>query len=386
MPALSELWQQLRSFKWSTSEPLHAVLCLPGVAVPLILGVALGYPGTGVLMAGGAQTVGFGSFQQPLFRRSGPMVAATVGIALSTLVGALCRDSTGLLLLSTLVWTLLYGMSNSISSAAGWVGQQCCVFLIISSAAVSTPGTTHDLILSAALRGAGVLAGGVVQTALLLGLRHWFPQAQTRFSSPDFDPTHFGKPFLREQMRWNSPAMQYALRVATTGVLAVDLYRRFNFPNAYWIGMTAVLVPKPEWASTAARSILRSAGTVLGALVCTAVVTWVHPKGEVLTALVLLFLFLTYLTTNVNYGVFASVLTGYICFLLAIVHQPAHDVLQRRVFATVVGATLAIAVHLAFVAGRRALGITIPRLRTLEEHLGLHSAVHDMDEHSSSGM
>ncbi len=107
---MNELWQQLRSFKWSSSEPLHAVLCLPGVALPLILGVALGYPGTGVLMAGGAQAVGFGSFQQPLFRPSGPMVAATVGIGISALVGALCRDSTGLLLFATLVWTLLYGL------------------------------------------------------------------------------------------------------------------------------------------------------------------------------------------------------------------------------------------------------------------------------------
>ncbi len=379
---MNELWQQLRSFKWNTSEPLHSVLCLPGVALPLILGVALGYPGTGVLMAGGAQAVGFGSFQQPLFRRSGPMIAATIGIALSTLVGAVSRDSTALLLSATLIWTVLYGLSNSISSGAGWVGQQCCVFLIVSSAALSTPGTTHDLIYSALLRGAGVFAGGMLQTVLLLALRYQFPQAQTQFSSPDFDPTHLGKTFLREQLRWNSPSLQYALRIATTGVLAVDFYRHFNFPNAYWIGMTAVLIPKPEWASTAARSILRTVGTLLGALVCTAVVTLLHPHGEVLTALVLLFLFLSYLTTNVNYGAFATVLTGYICFLLAIVHQPAHDVLQRRVFATAAGGTLAIVVHLAFVAARSALGITLPRLRTLEEHLGLPAR----SEHGSSGM
>ena len=196
---MNELWQQLRLFKWSTSEPLHAVLCLPGVALPLIVGLSLGYPGTAVVMAGGAQAVGFGSFQQPLFRRSGPMVAATIGIALSALVGALCRDSTGMLLSATLVWTMLYGLSNGIGSAAGWVAQQCCVFLIVSSAALSTAGTTHDLLYSALLRGAGVLAGGALQTALMLLWRYWFPQAQTQFSSPDFDPTHFRGQFLREQ-------------------------------------------------------------------------------------------------------------------------------------------------------------------------------------------
>ncbi len=351
---------------------MHSVLCLPGVGLPLILGVALGYPGTAVLMAGGAQAVGFGSFQQPLFRRSGPMIAATVGIGLSALVGALCRDSTALLLTATTVWALLYGLSNSISSAAGWVGQQCCVFLIIASATLSTPGTTHNLVSSALLRGAGVLAGGALQTVLLLAFRHWFPQAQTQFSSPDFDPTHFGRAFLREQLQWGSPAVQYSMRVVTTALLAVDVYRHFNFQNAYWIGMTAVLIPKPEWTSTAARSLLRSAGTLFGALVCTLVVIVFHPHGEVLTALVLLFLFLSYLLTNVNYGAFATVLTGYICFLLAIAHNPAHDVLQRRVLATVIGSALAIAVHLAFVMTRHLLGITVPHLHTLEERLGMH--------------
>ncbi len=101
-----------------------------------------------------------------------------------------------------------------------------------------------------------------------------------------------------------------------------------------------------------------------------------------LTALVILFLFLSYLLTNVNYGAFATVLTGYICFLLAIAHQPAHDVLQRRVLATVVGGTLAVAVHLGFIAMRRAFGITIPRLHTLEERLGIHPH----GEHTSSGV
>ena len=369
---MSDLTEQIRQFKWSTSEPLHSLLCLPGVALPLILGVALGYPGTGVLMAGGAQTVGFGSFQQPLFHRSGPMLYATLGIAISATVGALCRDSTALLLVATLVWTFLYGLSNSVSSAAAWVGQQCCVFLIISSAALSTPGTTHDLVWSALLRGAGVLAGGALQTLLMLVLRHWFPQAQTEFTAPDFDPTHFGRSFLEEQLQWGSASLQYALRISVTGVIAVALYRHLRFHNAYWVGMTAVLLPKPEWASTAARSLLRVAGTLLGAAVCTLVIIALHPHGEVLTALVLLFLFLTYLLLNVNYGVFAAVLTSYIVFLLAIVHTPTRDVLTNRSLATLAGSCVALAVHLAFMAVRKVLGITVPRLHTLEERLGIH--------------
>ena len=367
--------QSLSQFNWATSEPLHSLLCLPAVLVPLVLGVALGYPGTAVLMAGGAQTVGFGSFQQPLFRRSGPMVLAAVGIAVSATVGALCRDSTPALLLATAVWTLVYGLSNSLSSATAWVGQQCCVFLIVSSAAASTPGTTHDLVKSALLRGAGVLAGGALQLLIVLVLRRWFPQAQSRFSRPDFDPSRFHRGFLLQQMVPGSAASQYALRVMITGVLAVWIYRHFQFPNAYWIGMTAVLLPKPDWTQTAARSVLRVVGTLAGAAVCTLIVVALHPRGEVLTALVLLCQFLCYLLLNVNYGAFAAVLTGYICFLLAIIRLPAHDVLRHRVLATAAGCIVVVAVHLLFIGVRALFGIASPHLHTLEERMGVRSHI-----------
>ena len=362
--------EQIRTFRWAAAEPLHSVLLLPAVGLPLLAGLLLGFPGTGVLMAGGAQTVGFGSFQQPIFRRSTPMIFATVGIAVSATVGALCRDSTPALLTATLIWALIYGLGTSISSGTSWVCQQCCVFVIVSSAAVSTPGTTHDVVKSALLRGAGVLAGGALQTGLVLLFRHWWPQAETRFSKPDFDPSRFRTSFLREQFSVHSGTFLFTLRLITTCVFAVWLYRHLRFQNAYWIGMTAVLIPKPEWTQTAARSLLRTFGTMLGAAVCTLIVVAAHPRGEVLTVLVLIFLYLSYLLTNVNYGAFATFLTGYICFLLAIVHQPAHDVLIRRVGATAAGCGIAIVVHLMSLGLRRISGFAVTRAHTLEERLG----------------
>ena len=80
-----------------------------------------------------------------------------------------------------------------------------------------------------------------------------------------------------------------------------------------------------------ARGLLRAAGTIAGALLCTAMVVWLRPGGPSLVALTLLFLFGSYLLNSVNYGAFAVVLTGYICFILAIAHQPPNEVLQHRV-------------------------------------------------------
>ena len=107
----------------------------------------------------------------------------------------------------------------------------------------------------------------------------------------------------------------------------------------------------------------------------------VHPRGEVLTVLVIVFLFLSYLWTNVNYGAFSIALTGYICFLLAIAHQPAHDVLLRRLGATAAGCGIAIGVHLFVLAWRRASHFTVQRVHTLEERFGWRDPATDRTLH-----
>ncbi|AFL86720.1 hypothetical protein Terro_0371 [Terriglobus roseus DSM 18391] len=360
---------QLVAFDWSKSEPLHGLLCLPGIALPLIIGLHFGYPGTAALMVGGAQCVGFGSYQQPLFHRSGAMLAASVGIAISALVGALCRDSTVALIVTAVVWAMLYALANTISTATAWVGQQCCIFLVISSAAPSSPGTTHDLVYSALLRCAGVFAGAMLQYAILRGIRHVLPAAQTQFSKPDFDPTHFQRAFLLEQLKPHNGAFQFALRMAVTAAVSVAIYRVQTWTSAYWIGMTALLIPKPEFTQTAVRGLLRAAGTLLGAALCTLIVVEARPQGMWLALLVLLFQYVAYLLANVNYGAFALALTGYICFVLAVAHQPPNEVLLHRVLATLAGTAIALGIHAAFVLGRKALHITPPTLHSLEERL-----------------
>ena len=302
------------------------------------------------------------------------MVLATLGIAISATAGALCRDSTTALLLAATVFAFLYGLSNAISTATAWVMQQCCVFLVVSSAAPSSPGTTHDLVNSAVLRGAGVLAGGLLQTCAILLLRRRFPEAQSRFSRPDFDPSKLKLQFVRDQMAWGSASFQYAFRVTITAVTAILVYRAQRYASAYWIGMTAMLLPKPEFNLTATRVILRILGTFAGVVLCTLLVVAVHPRGEVLSVLVLVFLFGSYLLLSVNYGAFAACLTGYICFLLAIVHNPPREVLLHRMLATVTGAVIVLVIHGIFLLGRKLLGIRTPVLRSLENTFGWHRA------------
>ena len=119
----------------------------------LIAAPRAGHRFAALVIAGSAQSVGFGAFQRRLWFRGGPMVLATLGMALSAAVGELAGKLPWVILVLVTFWAFCYGMSGAISSPASWVGQQCCLFLVVSSAVQGTP---HQ----AALRAAGVLIGG----------------------------------------------------------------------------------------------------------------------------------------------------------------------------------------------------------------------------------
>jgi len=349
--------QQIFRFDWTQSEPLHALLCMPAIGIPLFVAIHLGYPGTGVLLSSGAMCVGFGSFQQPLFRRWGPMLAAAIGITISAMVGAAVRDHTVLLAVIAVVWAFLYGMANSLGPAAAWVGMECCVFLIISSAAPPSPGSPTDTLHQAVLRGAGVLSGGLLEMIAILIFWRFVPRAVSTLTDPNFDPATLRWDYLFSHLAPRSIHFQFALRMAVTMAIAVAVYRTRNFGNAYWVAMTAILLPKPEFALTTLRTIHRFVGTLLGAGLCTVLIVFLRPTGETLAILVLLFLFAGYCLLRVNYGAFVVCITGYVCFILAIVRLPEKVVLAHRIEATLIGGAIGLIVHLVFRAVRRKLHI-----------------------------
>lgn len=340
--------QQTFRFDWSKSEPLHAAMCLPAVVLPLILGAHYGYPGTGVLMAGGAMCVGFGSFQKPLVWRWGPMLAAAIGIAISGALGAMVHERILAFGALVVVWAFIYGLSNAMGPVAAWVGMQCCVYLIISAAAPRYLGGPRDIVLQGMARGAGLLAGGLLQMAIVLLAWRWVPRSTATFTDPHFDARALHPRTLLQAVGTRSDAFHFAVRIALTSLLAVIAFYFAGFNNAYWIPMTAILLPQMQLRDTAVKTVLRLIGTLFGAGLCTLLIVFVHPAGETLALLVTVFLFATYCLLYVNYGVFAIALTGYIVFILAMVRVPERATIAHRVEATLIGGAIALMMHALF--------------------------------------
>src|SRR5829696_3701535 len=146
---------------WSQFEPLAALRCTCGVAIPLVLGVATGWPSVGVFGAIGAVSVGFGSFQGAYRGRVAVMLWAALGMAVSIVLGSLAGHSGVAATLVAAAWGFASGWLVALGPAASFVGLQSAVAAIIAQGFTATPA-------EALLRGLIVFGGGLIQTLLVV--------------------------------------------------------------------------------------------------------------------------------------------------------------------------------------------------------------------------
>jgi fusaric acid resistance family protein len=147
--------------EWSQFEGAAAFRCTVGVALPLVLGLAVGQPAIGAFGAIGAVSVGFGSFQGAYRSRAAVMLFAAAGMALSILLGTLAGHSDGAAIAAAAAWGFAGGFIVALGPSASFVGLQSIVAVLIAG------GFPADL-RGAAVRAALVLGGGLVQTLLVV--------------------------------------------------------------------------------------------------------------------------------------------------------------------------------------------------------------------------
>jgi len=143
--------------------PAEALRVALGVVLPLVVAVAVGHPAEGVAAAAGALSVGFASFQGVYRTRARAMVLTACGMAVSTLVGGTVGGQPVVLVLVTALWALGAGLLTALGPPGTVIGLQCTVALIIVADFAMTPQQALG-------RAALVLAGGLLQTLLVVGL------------------------------------------------------------------------------------------------------------------------------------------------------------------------------------------------------------------------
>ena len=341
---LSSVSEDTTLFPWNKSTPYPALESTIAVGVALILGELTGHESAGSIAAGAAFTVGFAVFHQALASTLLSMGLLTLGIASATLVGSLGAHWTPLVLLLCIVAAINYGVLASLGNTAGWIGQQCATFVIVSS--YFTQGVHY-----AVGRASMVLVGGALQMAVYAAtaLLH-------RHAGPNDPPA---PPILRQmgtragqltrdlskQLNWSAESTGYVVCLTITLGLGTLLYRELHWRNGYWAPMTALLVLKPKWANTLSRGIARLTGTLVGAAVCALLAIlgpafphWIYFLLIILTA------WLCFTLQAVNYAAFSTVLTLYTVFLFAFGGFSERSAAGLRLANTLIGGLIALAV------------------------------------------
>jgi hypothetical protein len=335
--SLREVWK----FDSSKLDLRTTLCCMPAIAAPLIAGFWFGAR-EGLVAAGGAMSVGFGSWQRISRSRLLPLLCASFGMALAAALGTLVGNSGVSVALTISAWGFLCGVLWALDAGAWWVCLQCAIALLIAAAFAGG-------LASAALRGFLVLTGGLLQTlfALLLQPEAGEPDAFAQAQRISWRRPGLRRALvkLRRHVAPESPAFRYGVRLALTLGLCAGITRSLNVRQWYWVPMTALLVLKPDLQQTLVRGFARIAGTLIGAAIATLVAATLRPSQPVLVGLVLVSAALCYVLLNVNYAAYAVAITAYVAFLLAFAGLPELVVVRTRVLNTALGGLCAFLGH-----------------------------------------
>ena len=342
MVRLRDISEDTALFPWKKSTPYPAIESTVAVALALLVGDFTGHRSAGSIAAGAAFTVGFAVFHEALSSTLLSMAFLAAGIASATLAGSLGAQSTVVVLILCVVAALNYGILTTLDPTASWIGQQCGVYVVISS--YFAQGIHY-----AVGRAGMVLTGGALQMLLYTGFRFLHRHSHAGDSPPP--PlmrqlrTRLSQLWrcVRSDLRWRAASDDYVLKLVITLGLSTALYRYLHWRNGYWAPMTALLVLKPKWANTLSRGIARLTGTLVAVTICflfsvllPAFHHWIFFVLIVLTA------YLCFALQAVNYALFSVALTLYTVFLFGFGGFSERSAAGLRLVNTALGGVLAL--------------------------------------------
>jgi hypothetical protein len=342
----SYLFRQLFSADRRYLRPLWCLLCMPAIAVPLVIGIVDNDLKTAVLAAAGAFSVGLGSFHQLGHSRFAPMFFAALGMFMSSWVGTVAGRAGVATIIATGAAAYIYGIVSLKSPGESWVALTCAIWLVISTGFPATG--LHSVAL-----GLLVLTGGLLQIIFLFVF--WKVAGSLGPAHSISDVAEPMPRYFLTALRPGTPQRLFAIRATVTLIGAAAIAQWTSWPNGYWIPMTALIVIRPDIQQTTHKGIARVLGTMVGAAVATLITKIASPTPFVSEILVLIFAYTCYCVLWVNYAVFAMSLTAYVVFLLSLAGLDQTSVILHRLTFTILGGVVSFIGHASF---RRRIALT----------------------------
>jgi uncharacterized membrane protein YccC len=146
---------------------------------------------------------------------------------------------------------------------------------------------------------------------------------------------------LVSNLTLESAVLRHALRVGATCAVGEALVMAVHLTKGYWVLITIAVVLRPYAAITLQRTILRLAGTMLGAAIAAGILVTVDQSMGLVLILFVLAL-LTFSLISLNYGLGVVFLTPLIIVLISTGQPGDWGVAGHRILNTLIGGGLAL--------------------------------------------
>ncbi|TYC17183.1 hypothetical protein ES677_02525 [Bizionia gelidisalsuginis] len=143
-----------------------------------------------------------------------------------------------------------------------------------------------------------------------------------------------------------SPMFRHALRIAVAIVFGFAVGSVLGVKNAYWIALTIIVIMRPNYGLTKERSKNRIIGTLIGAVIASAIVI-ITENTTVYMVLAIISLTFAFSLIQQSYKAGAAFITLTIVFVYALMDPNAFEVIQYRVIDTILGAGIAVLANYA---------------------------------------
>jgi len=145
---------------------------------------------------------------------------------------------------------------------------------------------------------------------------------------------------LTQNLSFNSSLFKHSLRLSIIVLIGFLVGNMFSMQNPYWILITIIVIMRPSFGLTKARSIHRVLGTLIGASIAVAVI-FMTQNTFVYGVIAVISLPLAFSFVQLNYRNAAVFITLHVIFVYAIFEPNILSVVQFRIIDTLIGATLA---------------------------------------------
>lgn len=153
---------------------------------------------------------------------------------------------------------------------------------------------------------------------------------------------------IRPQVRWEDPFLRHGLRLSALIVVATALAEFSGVEHSYWLPMTIAWVTKPDADGTVTRVAGRIVGTMLGLVVCAALLLPGYVSGYLAVLVCSIAAAVIVAFVAANYALTVGAITLLVVTLFAIDGDSVTTEIDVRLIATVLAAVMTIVASFAW--------------------------------------